>query len=1189
MATDSVSGSIDATFVSINSSPREFRPNYYNEGQYTLGYEAEDEAGNKATYDLILVVKVPRCPMPIVAPNMQFWCGDNVNYRSNIAGITCNARCGPGHCLIGSSTLDCINIGTLEEPQGQWSNTIPTCEPIRCPDFVAPINGYLVAGSCPTTNGSRCDVACNPGYQLQQTSQNIECLVDDDATCGEGYWSRETVCEDKEPPIFSSPASIVFIAEPKETRAFVDYSWEPIQAFDTASGVIQANLISIDSEAVVNGERPSIFTEGIHTLEYEAVDEHGNRAVMILQLIGSVIRCPSPIDSTSNGEFFCDTSDYILGTTCILVCNNGYCYEGVYTMTCLPKIGSSELGQWSNTDLTCNQPQCPNLIPPSNGHVLSGAESCSGSECEMACDATYETIGDAVRHCNIHPGAACSDAFWSGQQLQCRATTCPAIEDNSPAFSSGCQSDTAVPIGTICQWYCPSGYQGAGSSISTCLLGGTWDNTDFTCEEILCPPVSMTPGSEFTPASCGLQPSTTGTVCDQSCTTPGFWLGDTTGSTFPNDYVICTGTGDWLSIFGLDLNEVECIDIESPRFTDCLPTKTIYAEKYFEVAYLSMNAVDNSGLSPEVTCDQDGLVPAGVYSVSCTATDDANNQATCASLVTVTVRRCQPLILPNHGVLDSNETCANHYGGECGITCEDGYVLHGSSRAMCEYDQSQTYWAWTEQPSCQVAATPCSLLEAQLPSDISLQCSASNNIGSACTLLCTRDGYVLTGITEQIVCGSDGSWNMDVLTLNLSCQDIEPPTIDSCPSRPIHGELTNTSPPLAEIYFDTPQASDNSQAPLRVEITPQDVTSPYFVQTDTLITYQFYDEAGNSAICSFQVTVINNLPPAIQQCPVALNFDSTNDVTWDVPLFTNPVTEAPIVPVCDRQPGDAFLSGDHTITCTAINPDNGATNICAFVITVAGCQDLPPPVNGIWSCSENACQLVCNNGYGVRHGLPKTFTCGDSGWQPPASLVPECKQIGPPIIIQTSDAFFGTDVDCNNDDVKQGIESDFRGFVERSAVGSPCSGVCDVLDAQVSCETTSSRRRRSNNFVMSLCYTLVSNLEAGTSMAASNAKRAALEALSRKMAKKITDNDFHPSNNVTMQPMSGDNGTGVEVESVLVDCLDDGCVLVEGELSCVPCEVNTYESDGECLACPAGAEQPEEGQTSCIDMMETEK
>ena len=97
-----------------------------------------------------------------------------------------------------------------------------------------------------------------------------------------------------------------------------------------------------------------------------------------------------------------------------------------------------------------------------------------------------------------------------------------------------------------------------------------------------------------------------------------------------------------------------------------------------------------------------------------------------------------------------------------------------------------------------------------------------------------------------------------IVSFDFNIADIEPPTLDNCPSGQIQGELTPGSPPQAQIHFEEPQARDNSQQALQVVTTPPGVSSPIFVSTDTLISYEFIDEAGNSATCSFVVAVISN-------------------------------------------------------------------------------------------------------------------------------------------------------------------------------------------------------------------------------------------------------------------------------------------------------------------------------------------
>ena len=67
--------------------------------------------------------------------------------------------------------------------------------------------------------------------------------------------------------------------------------------------------------------------------------------------------------------------------------------------------------------------------------------------------------------------------------------------------------------------------------------------------------------------------------------------------------------------------------------------------------------------------------------------------------------------------------------------------------------------------------TQCSSLPSELfTSGITVQCTASNNIGSVCTFTCPRSGHVVRGIDGSLVCNTNGEWNVDVSTLNLSCE-----------------------------------------------------------------------------------------------------------------------------------------------------------------------------------------------------------------------------------------------------------------------------------------------------------------------------------------------------------------------------------------------------------------------------------
>ena len=63
---------------------------------------------------------------------------------------------------------------------------------------------------------------------------------------------------------------------------------------------------------------------------------------------------------------------------------------------------------------------CPEFVPPENGYIIPGScQSSFGSLCVVACNSSYDLVGDDIRYCHIEDDAYCDDAFWSGETAQC--------------------------------------------------------------------------------------------------------------------------------------------------------------------------------------------------------------------------------------------------------------------------------------------------------------------------------------------------------------------------------------------------------------------------------------------------------------------------------------------------------------------------------------------------------------------------------------------------------------------------------------------------------------------------------------------------------------------------------------------------------------------------------------------------
>lgn len=165
------------------------------------------------------------------------------------------------------------------------------------------------------------------------------------------------------------------------------------------------------------------------------------------------------------------------------------------------------------------------------------------------------------------------------------------------------------------------------------------------------------------------------------------------------------------------------------------------------------------------------------------------------SLCSPPAKRCHTLNPPSHGsLLCSNPHEEFSFGSWCNITCDDGFVLNGTTDTKCT---SVGTWS-TDMPRCLgknllsvvwsqhrnilggltlcvyhvkhllVSLSPCSppakrCSTLSSPSHGSLYCSHPNeefSFGSRCNVTC-EEGFVLDGTTDT-ECTSLGKWSSDM-------------------------------------------------------------------------------------------------------------------------------------------------------------------------------------------------------------------------------------------------------------------------------------------------------------------------------------------------------------------------------------------------------------------------------------------
>lgn len=343
------------------------------------------------------------------------------------------------------------------------------------------------------------------------------------------------------------------------------------------------------------------------------------------------------------------------------------------------------------------------------------------------------------------------------------------------------------------------------------------------------------------------------------------------------------------------------------------------------------------------------------------------------------VRSCPPLSRPQHGFLRCSDGGAS-YMAQCQVGCERGYRLEGDSRLTC---QANSQWSGPQPRCVEVRCPPIVTLKNILVSPPACGKRAIS-LGSVCLLTC-RQGYTLQG-DKKAACLTTGEWSANVH--KTVCIDAEPPWIQ-CPGDIVAG--TDERRGTANISWDTPSATDNSGEEVVVQVKPVYTPPQLFPIGKEIITYIATDRSGNQANCTFTVTVIDTEPPVIDRCrspPTVPATDTETAVVWEVPQFSDN-SGGRLTVTSSHSPGSLFPVGETLVQYTATDAA-GNSRTCNLTITVQGttCDQPYVPVNGQFICSEEEegvnCTLYCKEGYSFTQDAVHNYFCAYNGvWEPP--------------------------------------------------------------------------------------------------------------------------------------------------------------------------------------------------------------
>ncbi|NUM54376.1 MAG: HYR domain-containing protein [Candidatus Hydrogenedentes bacterium] len=226
----------------------------------------------------------------------------------------------------------------------------------------------------------------------------------------------------------------------------------------------------------------------------------------------------------------------------------------------------------------------------------------------------------------------------------------------------------------------------------------------------------------------------------------------------------------------------------------------------------------------------------------------------------------------------------------------------------------------------------------------------SNDLNQ-CGAVVTYPSPLITAACRGVTCSPASGSFFPVGTTTVTCTtgtgaqcsfditvvDTQPPTI-ACPAN-----ITTSSAPNAcgaIVNYPAPSISDNCPGFLFLTTSP--ASGSTFPVGTTTVTAVGTDDAGNTASCSFTVTVNDTQPPTII---CSANITKSTDpgecsaiVDFGPPIVTDNCPGA--IVTTDFESGSSFPIGTTTVTATATDV-TGNTSTCNFTVTV---RDTEAPV-----------------------------------------------------------------------------------------------------------------------------------------------------------------------------------------------------------------------------------------------------
>ena len=212
------------------------------------------------------------------------------------------------------------------------------------------------------------------------------------------------------------------------------------------------------------------------------------------------------------------------------------------------------------------------------------------------------------------------------------------------------------------------------------------------------------------------------------------------------------------------------------------------------------------------------------------------------------------------------------------------------------------------------------------------------------------------GVTTVTYTATDLNGNSTTHSFSVTVSDADLPTIQGLPG-PV---FVNSNPGLctAQVSWPVPTFEDNCPGVQGEASHPSGMS---FAVGTTLVTYTATDASGNTAVASFELTVIDNENPTIANAPASVVLNNDEDLCgaayfWDQPALADNCG-APAL-TSNLQSGHIFEVGTTLVT---LNVDDGNSNLVEVGFTVTVEDNTAPLVSRMpEDITINADQGACD-------------------------------------------------------------------------------------------------------------------------------------------------------------------------------------------------------------------------------------